>query len=162
MNDNELQHVGVLGMKWGHRRNSTDRMASKDAKRHMDAKMFYGETAGTKRKLLKAELDKKKKTIPGYEEAFNKHLANVDTAKSASKAVRTRVTTDTVTKGRKTLKKAVKAVGATTIIAAVAGVAYLKNKSRIDDFINQHGEEAKLAKGLFDLAKQMENMGPFG
>ena len=68
MYENYLAHYGVLGMRWGHRSASgasshTVRSAKKDAKRYADAKMFYGKTAGTKRKLLKAELDRKKKSI---------------------------------------------------------------------------------------------------
>jgi len=77
-NQDELNHSGILGQKWGIRRyqnedgtltdagakryasdKRVEKMAAKDAKRYVDAKMFYGKTAGTKRKLLKAELDKK-------------------------------------------------------------------------------------------------------
>ena len=64
-----LAHYGVKGMKWGTRKGvstanrSTVKMAKKDAKRFAEAKMFYGETAGTKRKLLNAELNRKKKKI---------------------------------------------------------------------------------------------------
>lgn len=82
MNDNEyLQHYGVLGMKWGRRKGgissrntrSTAKLASKDAKRFAEAKMFYGKTAGTKRKLLKAELDKRRKIFQDMRMHLIKH-----------------------------------------------------------------------------------------
>ena len=66
MDRNQLQHFGIIGMQWGRRKSqngverSTTRLAEKDAKRHAEAKMFYGKTAGTNRKLLTVELDKKK------------------------------------------------------------------------------------------------------
>ena len=137
--ENYLMHYGVLGMKWGQRstqfRNDrhTARLASKDAKRFADAKMFYGETAGTKRKLLNAELNKKKTRIPGYEEAFNKALQEVDYAKSAKKAVAKRHTIDTAYKTRVSVKKILGITGPITV--AAASVIYAKNKPAIDNFI---------------------------
>lgn len=131
MYDNYLAHYGVLGMKWGQRRAArrTAKMVRRDAKRYADAKMFYGETAGTKRKLLNAELNKKKKTIQGYEDAFNKELEVVDFAKSAKKATRVRKAKDT-TAAIKTV------VGITGPITIVAGTMYYKaNKEKVDSFV---------------------------
>lgn len=133
MTDRVLTHYGILGMKWGRRKSSTTRMANKDAKRYMDAKMFYGKTAGTKRKLLKAELDKKKKSIDGYEDAFNKALSNVDTAKSAKKAIRTRKTKDAAYRTRVTTKQLLNVTGPLSV--AAASYAYRQNKPQVDAFI---------------------------
>lgn len=138
-NKEYLCHYGILGMKWGQRstqsRNErhTARLASKDAKRFADAKMFYGETAGTKRKLLNAELNKKKARMPGYEEAFNKALQEVDYAKSAKKAVTKRHAIDTAYRTRVSVKKILGITG--PIAVAAASVVYAKNKPAIDSFI---------------------------
>ena len=95
--------------------------------------MFYGETAGTKRKLLNAELNKKKTRIPGYEEAFDKALQEVDYAKSAKKAVTKRHTIDTAYKTRVSVKKILGITGPITV--AAASVIYAKNKPAVDNFI---------------------------
>lgn len=137
-----LQHYGVLGMRWGIRRSndalngiseSTISLAKKDAKRHADAKMFYGETAGTRRKLLKADINKKKSMIPDYEKAFDHHLANVDMAKSARKAVSERTRIDTVRKGRSLVKQILGVTGSLTV--GIATMAYYANKQRVDSFV---------------------------
>lgn len=141
--NDELTHWGVLGMHWGSRKSSTERLAEKDAKRHVDAKMFYGETAGTRRKLLKAELEKKKKTIPGYAEAFNDHLTRVDTAKSAKKAVRDRTRIDTSAKARSLVKKILGVTGSLTVAAGTA--LYYANKPAVDKFLIQ--SLFKISKG---------------
>lgn len=138
-NQNYLSHYGKIGMRWGHRtaqsRNErhTAKLASQDAKRYADAKMFYGQTAGTRRKLLKAELDKKKSRMPGYEDAFNKALENVDYAKSAKKAVVERKTKDAAYRTRVTVKQILGVTG--TLTAAAASVLYARNKPAVDNFI---------------------------
>jgi hypothetical protein len=137
VNFDELYHHGILGMRWGVRKDraskSTTRIANKDAKRYADAKMFYGKTAGTKRKLLNAELDKKKKSIDGYEEEFNKAVADADYAKSAKKAVRTRKAADAVYRTRVTAKQILGVTGPLTVAAAAA--IYNRNKPSIDAFV---------------------------
>lgn len=146
-----LQHFGVLGMHWGHRKaaddgvsSSTRRLAKKDAQRFIDAKMFYGQTAGTKRKLLNAELDKKKKNIPGYEKSFNEHLGSVDRAKSAKKAVATRNRIDNTAKGRKLLKNVLGITGSLGV--GVATMAYYANKSAVDSFVKK--QAVRLVKDI--------------
>jgi hypothetical protein len=107
--------------------------------------MFYGKTAGTKRKLLKAELDKKKKTIKGYEDAFNKAVENVDYAKSAKKAVRTRRTKDAAYRTRVTTKQILGVTGPLTVAAGMA--IYGKNKPQIDAFVAK--QLKKIATNLY-------------
>lgn len=89
----ELAHFGVMGMKWGVRKSHpggvsrhVDRSAKKDAKEFARAKAFYGEGAGTRRKLIKATVEGKSKNTPGYKEAFDRHLSNQDMSKHVSKA----------------------------------------------------------------------------
>lgn len=136
-----LRHYGILGMRWGHRKDEypgvakgVQRTAKKDAKRHVEAKMFYGETAGTRRKLLKAEIDKKIKKLPGYKEVFESEIAKVDTKKAADKAVRERVTIDTVDKGRRLIKNVLNVTGPLSV--AIVSVIYYKNKERVDKFVS--------------------------
>ena len=149
---NEIVHYGIKGQRWGIRRfqnedgslttkgqnhysnqKKVDKLASKDAQRFADAKMFYGKTAGTKRKLLKAELDKKKKTIPGYEDKFNNFLDNVDYAKSAKKAVVKRKSMDVTYRTRITTKQILGITGPLTVAAGSA--LYYANKQKVDSFV---------------------------
>ena len=91
---NELVHFGVKGMRWGVRRDisgsgvprKTDREARKDAEEFARAKVFYGEGAGTRRKLIKATVEGKSRKDPAYKKAFERHLADQDMSRHASKA----------------------------------------------------------------------------
>ena len=149
-NYNELYHHGILGQKWGVRRyqpypsgysgdgkftgesgpsekqiKRITKMAKKDAKRYADAKMYYGEGAGTRRKLLKAELDKKKQD-PIYKEAFDRAAENADYAKSAQKAKVERKTRDTASTVKKT---------AVPVVTVGASLYYATHKQEIDSFV---------------------------
>lgn len=97
-----LSHSGKKGMKWGVRRK-----AKKDAKEYTKAKSFYGEGAGTRRKLIKQKVEYNSKHIPGYKEAFDHYVKNTDMSKRASQAVRERKVKD----AKNSAGKAVRGVG---------------------------------------------------
>lgn len=152
--NNELYHHGVLGMKWGIRRyqpygeggynpknkgndsratRKKQRTAKKDAKRYADAKMFYGQGAGTRRKLLKAELDKKMKD-PEYKKFFDEEYSKLDLSKSVSKAKRERTARDAV--------GTVEAVlGSTVAVAAIS--FYIANRQQINKTVQSFLSNAK-------------------
>lgn len=97
-----LYHSGIKGMKWGVRRK-----AKKDAKEYTKAKSFYGEGAGTRRKLIKQKVEYNSKYIPGYKEAFDHYVKNTDMNKRANQAVRERKVKDV----KNSAGKAVRGVG---------------------------------------------------
>lgn len=95
-----LQHYGVKGMKWGHRKNEsgaswgTRRKAKKDAKETARAKMYYGEGAGNRRKLIKAKVANRRKDLKGYSEEYDKALAKEDPNRHLDAARRERKAAD--------------------------------------------------------------------
>lgn len=115
------------GLKQRIQRRRTTRIARKDAKRYVDAKMFYGEGAGNRRKLLKAELNKKM-VDPDYKEAFDRAVEEADYAKSAQKAKRERRARDAA-KGILG-NRALLTVG--TMALSSATIYYINNKSTVD------------------------------
>lgn len=145
--DDFLEHFGIKGMRWGVRKerapgvsSKTDREASKDASEFARAKMFYGEGAGTRRKLIKASVDAKSAKDPDYKKAFDFHLAKQDMSIHAEKARGERKHTDT----KKSVKQktgylARKFTGemgtnAAFTAAGIAGLAYLskpENRQRM-------------------------------
>lgn len=90
----ELVHFGVKGMRWGVRRadgpagvpSKTNREAKKDAKEFVRAKLFYGEGAGTRRKLIKATVEGKSRKDPLYKKALDHHINAQDVSSHAAKA----------------------------------------------------------------------------
>jgi hypothetical protein len=103
--DEALAHYGVKGMKWGVRKDNlpgvsarTNREARKDAKEYARAKMFYGEGAGTRRKLINKSVEAKAKRDPAYKKAFDHHLDKQDLSTHASKARSERRRKDTKAK----------------------------------------------------------------
>lgn len=93
LDENLLEHFGVRGMHWGVKNSrapgvssKTDTQARKHAEEFARAKMYYGQGAGTRRKLIKATVDANKKRDPAYAKAFDHHLARQDMGQHASKA----------------------------------------------------------------------------
>ena len=131
-----LAHFGVRGMRWGVHRTPgvsarTDRDARKDAKEHARAKQFYGEGAGTRRKLIKAKVEGKSKNDPSYKKAFERHLSEQDTSEHASKAQSERRRKDVSKKTKQGAGSVARRVtgewGTTAAFTALAagGVAFL-------------------------------------
>ena len=150
----ELAHFGVKGMKWGVRRSDipgvsarTSRDAAKDAKEFARAKVFYGEGAGTRRKLIKATVEGKARKDPSYKKAFDHHLSNQDTSKHASKARSERKRKDV----RKGTAKTARGVShmlrgnsqyASAAAAGLFAVGAAAHKAGIDKMILKAGKKA--------------------
>lgn len=105
--DEFLEHFGVKGMQWGVRNNNsgiphkTNKAAQKDAEEFARAKMFFGNGAGTRRKLINASVTAKKAKDPLYAKAFDSHLAKQDMSTHAQKARSERNSVDRKDKTKK-------------------------------------------------------------
>lgn len=151
---NELSHYGVKGMKWGVRRtreqlarSRTNRMAKKDANESAKAKMFYGEGAGTRRKLIKAKVESRSQKRAGYREAFDAALKSQDMAKRASQAKGARKRADISKGARKTargighvLRGNSQYANLASVVAVGAGAVWYQNGGK--EAIDRLGQEA--------------------
>lgn len=140
----ELFHYGVKGMRWGVTRRDIDgdgrvdqgslpkglagvpaktsREAKRDSNEHAKAKMFYGEGAGNRRKLINAKVTAKSKD-PAYKKAFDYHSEHQDMAKRASQARGMRRRKDvknTTAKTARGIKNLALKTGAPVTLTAIA------------------------------------------
>ena len=158
-----LQHFGIPGMKWGVRRYQNEdgtltpagkaryREAKKDADEYARAKMYYGEGAGTRRKLIKNKVAEKSKD-PAYKEAFDYAMTQQNMEKHVEGAQRERKAEDTKNNMKKTAKKVAKSpiTKAAVVIGGLAALHY----TGMDKKIIKFGKE--VAGPLLD---SMESMG---
>lgn len=140
LDEDLLMHFGVRGMHWGVRRSElpgvsrkTSKEASKDAHEFARAKLFYGEGAGTRRKLIKATVEAKKKQDSNYAKAFDHHLSNQNLGQHAEKARSERQRKDAKAKVGKTARgvhrQFVGPFGPTLAVTAlVGGYGYVRAK----------------------------------
>ena len=160
--DDFLMHFGVKGMKWGVRKDSipgvsarTSREAKKDANEFAKAKMFFGEGAGTRRKLIKAQVESKSAKDPSYKKAFDHHLGNQDLGKRASQARGERKRKDvakTTAKTARGVKNLVLQTGAPVTLGALAVYGAWKNPA-VRSFVTNTGKTAYSAAKNSDLTK---------
>ena len=136
-----LIHYGVKGMKWGVRRK-----ARKDANEFAKAKMFYGQGAGTRRKLIKAKVEQRS-SDPDYKKAFEAHLANQNMDKRASQAKVTRARKDVTNTTTKTARGLINFFNgnrqaASALAVAIGGAAVAAHKSGVDKILLNYGKTA--------------------
>ena len=140
----ELQHHGILGMRWGVRNEpgmggrarvdkKTTKMATKDAKRFAKAKMAYGEGAGVQRRHIKAEINAKMRDS-NYKKSFNDALEMVNYAKATGQAKRWRAKETTKNQATRSTKAIARTLTGTSSIAA-AGILYMQHKAAVDQFV---------------------------
>jgi len=155
-----ISHFGIKGQKWGVRRYQNEdgtytaagkkryskRQAKKDAEEYARAKMFYGEGAGTRRKLIKATVEERSKD-PEYKKNFDAYLAEQDMAKHAQKAKTERKVKDTTNAVKKTGRGVVnivtghpERVGAG--LAVAAGTYSWMHQNGIDTMIYNNAKTA--------------------
>lgn len=146
-----LEHFGVKGMKWGVRRDErpggasakTNREAKRDAEEFTRAQMFYGQGAGTRRKLIKATVEAKSAKDPTYKAAFDHHVGNTDLAKRASQARSERKRKDVTGTSVKTIKGVHRQLtggfGSVSVAsAALAGTYMYAKQTGLDQTLKRH------------------------
>lgn len=177
MNEEEvgkfLEHYGIKGMKWGSHKTqgvprSTDRMARKDAKEAARAKMYYGQGAGTRRKLINKTVESRKQRDPAYAKAFERHLANQQMDKHASKAVAQRHRTDIKDRNTKRAGAVLRRVTgepgtqAAIVAATIAGGAMLskpENRAKMKRAFKTVQNKALTSKNAAQISRFMKTHG---
>lgn len=139
--DDFLAHYGVKGMKWGVRN-----AARRDANESARAKLFYGEGAGTRRKLIKAKVESRSKD-PNYKAAFDHYMSKQDLGKRASQATSERRRKDVVKGTAKTARGVHRQLtggfgGVSIASAAIAGAYVYARQTGLDQVIINKTQQA--------------------
>jgi len=160
--DDFLEHHGIKGMKWGRRQSrpagvsrKTDKEAKKDAEEFARAKMFYGQGAGTRRKLIKSQVESKSKTSASYKSAFDHHLANQNMAEHTTKAISERRRKNTINTTTKTARGVHRQLtggfGGVTLASAAIAAGYVAARKTGTDKIIMDAAKKKMSDVVNDV-----------
>lgn len=123
--------------------NKIEKMAQADAHEWGLAEMFFGEGAGTKRKLISAKVDQRMHDIPGYAEAFSNATSQLNQLEMAEKAIALRKRLDRAEKASKNFRalKRGNLTGLSNGLFLVAGAAYLAHATGYDKKIEAEAKK---------------------
>lgn len=119
------------------------KIAAKDAAEWARAEMFFGEGAGTRRKLLGAAIAHKVENVSGYQEAFAKAYSMQDMAEHAIKAAKERQHIDraaVVGKNAKALLRGDRR-GLSTGVLVVVTILVVANQTGYDKVAIEYGKK---------------------
>lgn len=172
-----LEHHGIKGMRWGVRKaerggasRAVDKQARKDASEFARAKMFFGEGAGTRRKLINKSIEARKAHDPSYAKAFDRHLAKQDLSVHASKAVKERSSRDRSEKNKKragaVARRLTGEMGTQAAFVALTagGVAFLRSDKgkatlrKAHNTFNNVVDEGKRRQGAAFIKRHLKDM----
>lgn len=130
--------------------------ARRDAQEFARAQMYYGEGAGTRRKLIAATVDAKASRDPVYGRYFQQEMDAQDMADHASKARRERRRRDVTERVTKSTKAA--ATGnyqnLPSTLFVIGAVGYVAHKTGFDKIILKKGKEVYAdAKSRYEKKK---------
>lgn len=113
---------------------STSKDARKDAQEYARAQMFYGDGAGTRRKLIQATVESRAHRDPAYARAFRDELGRQDMSEHAKKAQKERNHIDR----NEAISKNIRAIargdnrGVNASLLVVGAVAYALHQTGYD------------------------------
>lgn len=133
-----------------------NKLAAKDAAKWAAAEMFFGEGAGTRRKLLGAEILDKQEKIPGYYDLFNNAYNSQDMAEHAIKAAKERKHIDRAAKVGKNVKSILRGdrKGLSTGVLIIVGIGYVAHQTGYDQVaLEETKKYYRKTKTKFDIWK---------
>ena len=123
-----------------------EKMAAADAQRWAAAEMFYGDGAGTRRKLLNAELQERLVRLADtdYADLFNLEYELLDMNKFAQAAIKERKSIDRAAKAGKNLRalKSGNLNNLSTGVFVVVGLAWVAHQTGYDKKIEAEAKKA--------------------
>lgn len=137
-----------------------EKIAAKDAAKWAEAELFFGEGAGTRRKLLSADIGYKTENVSEYYPAFKKAYDSLNFSQLAMNAAKERQSIDRMNMVSKNARAIIRGDrrGLSTGVAIVVGIAWVAHQTGYDKKALIQGKKYyKKAKAEFALRKYRYN-----